>query len=79
MKRDDEFNVIKVTNEKGTNSFEFGKTQNNEFSFYKENKSNENRDELNPSTNKNNENVKLGKNQTNNNDLIEKLIDSSSK
>ena len=76
--RNDEFNNVNITNDKETfTTFEFGKTQNVEFSSHKENVSNPNRDELNAVTNKNNENVKLGTTRTNNNDLIDKSIQTS--
>ena len=71
--KNDEFNEIKITNEKEQYKIEFGKTQNSEFTFYNDNKR-EARDELNATTNKNNENVQLGKHQTNNNDLIDKVM-----
>ena len=75
MKNNDEFNSVKITNEgEKFSPIEFGSTQNSEFTFFSENKRNAGRDELNATTNKNNENVKLGKKQTNNNDLIDKAI-----
>ncbi|MCR4910956.1 MAG: hypothetical protein K5925_00300 [Bacilli bacterium] len=75
--KNDEFNNIEIKNEKeGFSHIEFGKTQKAEFTFYNEN-SDKSRDELNASTNKNNENVKKGKTQTNNNDLVEKAIKAS--
>lgn len=74
--KNDEFNEIKITNEKEQYKVEFGNTQNSEFTFYSENKR-EARDELNATTNKNNENVQLGKHQTNNNDLIDKVMKST--
>ena len=76
--RNDEFNNINITNERETfSSFEFGKSQKIEFTSYSENKSNPNRDELNSTTNVNNENVRVGKIQTNNNDIIDKAVQAS--
>lgn len=76
--RNDEFNSVNVTNEKENfSSFEFGKVQDTEFTFFSDNKNNPSRDELNAATNKNNENVKKGTTQTNNNDLVEKVMNAS--
>lgn len=71
----DEYNNVVIKNESDgiSNSFEYGKIQKSEATSYKDNKSDV-RDELNPTTNRNNENVELGKNQTNNNDLVDKLV-----
>ena len=77
MRTSDEFNEVKVSNEGGNSPIEFGKIQDTEFTFYNDNKNNSTRDELNANTNKNNENVKKGSTQTNNNDLIDKAINTS--
>lgn len=71
----DEYNNVEIRNEKDgfSKSFEFGKVQKSESTSYNDNKSDV-RDELNPTTNRNNENVEYGKNQTNNNDLIDKVM-----
>jgi len=53
----DEFNKVKIKNEKGGIPLEFGGTQKNEFSFLSENKI-ENNDEINDSKIENNENNK---------------------
>ena len=71
----DEYNNVEIRNEKDgfSKTFEFGKVQKSESTSYNDNKSDV-RDELNPTTNRNNENVEYGKNQTNNNDLIDKVM-----
>lgn len=56
--RDDEFNFIEIKNEKdGFSSFEFGATQNEESTFFSDNK-NDIKDELNDNPVSNNENKK---------------------
>ena len=74
MRNNDEYNSIEIKNESSRGSIEFAKVQKAEFTSFNDNKNNPNRDELNPSTNRNNENVQKGENQTNNNDIIDKVF-----
>ncbi|MCR5185449.1 MAG: hypothetical protein K6C32_05195 [Bacilli bacterium] len=77
--RNDEFNEVKVTNNKESFSYEFSRVQKDESTSYKENKDNDLRDELNLTHNKNNENIKHGKTtNTNSKEIIEKAVQQSS-
>ena len=78
MRNNDEFNKVTVNNDGRTPSFEFGNTQKIEYSSYQENKSVVNRDELNKSENVNNENVKVEQSQTNNTEVVKKVVQTTS-